>query len=109
MTEPTTFGLDPVRRIHSPDFLDFLADCWSDWQAAGFEGEAIATCWPSRAVPRTIVPRHIDGRIGYTGSQNIADASFAPKKRYAPWVDCMVRVWGPVVRDLQVSVDAALR
>lgn len=43
----------------------------------------------------------IDGRIGYTGSQNIADASFAPKRRYAPWVDCTVRIEGPVVYDLQ--------
>ena len=43
----------------------------------------------------------IDGLIGYTGSQNIACASFAPKRKYAPWVDCMVRLEGPVVRDLQ--------
>ena len=44
----------------------------------------------------------IDGRIGYTGSQNIADASFAPKKKFAPWVDTMVRIEGPLVRDLQL-------
>lgn len=43
----------------------------------------------------------IDGQIGWTGSQNIANASFAPKARYAPWVDCMVRISGPVVHDLQ--------
>ncbi len=43
----------------------------------------------------------IDGTIGYTGSQNIASASFAPKRKYAPWVDCMLRVVGPAVRDLQ--------
>jgi cardiolipin synthase A/B len=43
----------------------------------------------------------IDGRIGYTGSQNVAEASFAPKRRFAPWVDCMLRIEGPVVRDLQ--------
>ncbi len=42
----------------------------------------------------------IDGRIAYTGSQNIADASFAPKRRYAPWVDATLRIEGPVVRDL---------
>ena len=42
-----------------------------------------------------------DGRVGYTGSQNIASASFAPKKAFAPWVDCMLRIEGPVVRDLQ--------
>ena len=44
----------------------------------------------------------VDGRIGFTGSQNIADAAFAPKASYAPWVDCMVRLEGPAVRDLQL-------
>jgi len=43
----------------------------------------------------------IDGRVGYVGSHNIADAEFAPKPRYAPWVDVTVRCTGPVVRDLQ--------
>jgi cardiolipin synthase A/B len=44
----------------------------------------------------------IDGVIGYTGSQNIADAEFAPKPRFAPWVDAMIRVEGPLAWDLQV-------
>jgi len=44
----------------------------------------------------------VDGHIGYAGSQNIANADFAPKARYAPWVDAMVRIDGPAVRDLQV-------
>jgi len=43
----------------------------------------------------------IDGRIAHTGSQNVADAAFAIKPRFAPWVDVMVRIEGPVVRDLQ--------
>jgi cardiolipin synthase len=43
----------------------------------------------------------IDGVVGWTGSQNLADAGFAPKARYAPWVDLMVRFEGPVVHDLQ--------
>ena len=45
--------------------MQFLEDCWTDWQAEGFEGEAIATAWPSRAMGRMTVPRNIDGRIGY--------------------------------------------
>jgi len=45
----------------------------------------------------------IDGEIGWAGSQNLADASFAPKARYAPWVDVMVRLQGPVVGDLQAT------
>ncbi len=44
----------------------------------------------------------IDGTVGYSGSQNIADAAFAIKRKYAPWVDAMVRIEGPAVRDLQV-------
>ena len=44
----------------------------------------------------------IDGRIAWTGSQNIADAAFAIKAKYAPWVDLMVRLEGPAVQDLQV-------
>lgn len=43
----------------------------------------------------------IDGLIGWTGSRNIANPSFAPKARYAPWVDVMVRLEGPAVHDLQ--------
>jgi len=43
----------------------------------------------------------VDGRVAYTGSQNIADAAFAIKPRFAPWVDVTVRLEGPVVRDLQ--------
>lgn len=45
----------------------------------------------------------IDGKIGYTGSQNIADAAFAPKAKYAPWFDTSVRITGPIVYDLQMT------
>jgi cardiolipin synthase len=43
----------------------------------------------------------VDGRLGYTGSHNIASAAFAPKPKFAPWVDATVRVEGPAVRDLE--------
>lgn len=44
----------------------------------------------------------VDGRIAFTGSQNIAAKGFAPKASYAPWVDCSVRIEGPLVRELQL-------
>jgi cardiolipin synthase len=44
----------------------------------------------------------IDGAVGYVGSHNIADAAFAIKARFAPWVDATVRTVGPITRDLQV-------
>ncbi len=43
----------------------------------------------------------IDGQIAYTGSHNLASASFAIKPKFAPWVDATVRLMGPVARDLQ--------
>ena len=43
----------------------------------------------------------IDDHITYCGSQNCADASFAIKARYAPWIDLMVRFEGPVARQNQ--------
>lgn len=42
----------------------------------------------------------IDGRIAWTGSMNLAHEQFVLKPKYAPWVDVMVRVRGPVVFDL---------
>ncbi|BDR06775.1 cardiolipin synthase [Comamonas thiooxydans] len=43
----------------------------------------------------------IDGRINYCGSQNCADEGFHIKARYAPWVDIMLRLQGPVVMQMQ--------
>jgi cardiolipin synthase len=43
----------------------------------------------------------IDGRITYCGSQNCADPEFLVKKKYAPWVDAVMRFEGPVVRQNQ--------
>ncbi|MDP7070927.1 MAG: cardiolipin synthase [Phycisphaerales bacterium] len=43
----------------------------------------------------------IDGTVGWVGSRNMASPAFAPKAKYAPWVDCMARVMGPAVFDLE--------
>lgn len=44
----------------------------------------------------------IDRSLAWTGSQNMAEASFAPKPKYAPWVDCAVRMVGPVAKELHL-------
>lgn len=43
----------------------------------------------------------IDNRVTYCGSQNCADPEFLTKKKYAPWVDTVMRFTGPVVRENQ--------
>jgi cardiolipin synthase len=44
----------------------------------------------------------IDHAIGWAGSRNIASPDFAIKSKFAPWVDCTVRLLGPAVHDLQL-------
>jgi cardiolipin synthase len=43
----------------------------------------------------------IDNHITYCGSQNCADAAFLVKAKYAPWVDLVLRITGPVARQNQ--------
>jgi len=44
----------------------------------------------------------IDNAVTYCGSQNCADPAFLPKAKYAPWVDVVMRLTGPVVRQNQL-------
>ncbi|WP_299307221.1 cardiolipin synthase [uncultured Croceicoccus sp.] len=48
----------------------------------------------------------IDGRVAYCGSQNCADPAFRIKRRFAPWVDILVRFEGPVVRQTELIFAA---
>ena len=64
VTGPSEFGLDPVRRVHSEDFLTFLENAWSMWTAAGRDWDALPLAWPVRGM-RQIEPDHIDGKLSY--------------------------------------------
>ncbi|MEZ5502465.1 MAG: phospholipase D-like domain-containing protein [Halioglobus sp.] len=44
----------------------------------------------------------IDNAITYCGSQNCADKEFRVKAKYAPWVDSVVRLEGPIARQNQL-------
>ncbi len=61
---PTDHGLDPILAIHDKGLVSFLQTAWEDWQAEGYKGEAIATCWPARRMVQRC-PEHIDGKLGY--------------------------------------------
>ncbi len=43
----------------------------------------------------------VDNSLSWVGSRNCADAAFAIKPRFAPWVDILIRLEGPVVRQQQ--------
>ena len=44
----------------------------------------------------------IDGKTTYCGSQNCADPEFRVKAKYAPWVDIVLRLEGPIVAQNQM-------
>tara|TARA_R110000782_G_scaffold110937_3_gene200516 strand:- start:993 stop:2324 length:1332 start_codon:yes stop_codon:yes gene_type:complete len=44
----------------------------------------------------------IDSRITWCGSQNCADPEFRVKAKFAPWVDIMLRLQGPIVAQNQL-------
>jgi acetoin utilization deacetylase AcuC-like enzyme len=61
---PTVFGLEPVFKVHDPQFVEFLSTVWTDWAATGNRGEAIPDCWPARRMNQR-PPRAILGKLGY--------------------------------------------
>ncbi|MEI4486728.1 cardiolipin synthase [Frigidibacter sp. MR17.14] len=78
---------------------------WGRMRAAGVQcTRAFAISFPRLrlSISRIDIRNHrkivvIDNHIAYAGSQNCADPAFAIKPRFAPWVDIMVRMTGPVV------------
>ncbi|MCB1388938.1 MAG: cardiolipin synthase [Rhodobacteraceae bacterium] len=87
---------------------------WAAMKAAGVRtGIAFDTRWAAARLllGRIDIRNHrkvfvIDGRIAYCGSQNCADPAFLPKARFAPWVDILVRLEGPVAWQTQVLFAA---
>ncbi|HSM27318.1 MAG TPA: cardiolipin synthase [Thioalkalivibrio sp.] len=44
----------------------------------------------------------VDGVVAWCGSRNCADTAFLPKAKFGPWIDILLRLHGPVVRQMQV-------
>lgn len=56
-------GLGPIARVHTTDYLDFLATAHDLWRAAGREGDAIPYVWPVVA-RRSLHLARIDALLG---------------------------------------------
>ncbi|KJC40379.1 acetylpolyamine aminohydrolase [Bradyrhizobium sp. LTSP885] len=64
LVEPTAFGQGPRARVHSPEYLSFLAEAWDEWSALGNAGpEMIANMHPVRNAGT--YPTHIVGKLGW--------------------------------------------
>jgi len=59
---PTAFGQGPRARVHSPEYLSFLAGAWDEWSALGNAGPEADS--PGGAVERrTAFPCKMTGHI----------------------------------------------
>ena len=69
--EPAGFGLEPIRAVHTADYLDFLASAWRQWLAAypeNKEAPADAAFLPATFALRRHephIPTSLLGRAGY--------------------------------------------
>lgn len=62
--EPSELSMGAVKKVHSTDYLQFLSSVWNQWEAEGFQGEALPTVIPARRMQQR-EPTHVDGRLGY--------------------------------------------
>ena len=86
---------------------DFFGGLGHRLRQAGVE---VRDALPSRFFRRTLaridVRNHrkltvIDGKVSYTGSQNICDLDYGQRK-HGPWIDLTARVTGPLAQQLQL-------
>ena len=89
---PTSYGLEPVFRVHDAEFVCFLQTAWSEWLEAGFEGEAMPTNWPARRMQERC-PKFIEGKLGYFAMS--AETSI------------MAGTWDAVIASKDVALTAA--
>ena len=61
--EPQDHGMDPLRRVHSDAFLDFLQTAHGEWRAAGREGDAFPYTFPVVG-RRPLTLNRIDALLG---------------------------------------------
>ena len=62
---PTDFGLEPILRVHAPNYVRFLETAWSQWTAAGRTHDALPMTWPVRGMNQRTEPDQIDGKLGF--------------------------------------------
>ncbi len=63
--QPTVQDLDIIYKVHNEKYIEFLKNAWKEWTEEGFKGEAIPTVWPSRSMKSKIIPKNIEGKLGY--------------------------------------------
>jgi acetoin utilization deacetylase AcuC-like enzyme len=64
IVKPREFGLDPITRVHTPEFIEFMRTAHASWKQSHGDTDAMPICWPTRTF-RQKAPTAIDGLLSY--------------------------------------------
>jgi acetoin utilization deacetylase AcuC-like enzyme len=90
---PVEHDLAAAKRVHTPDFIDFLPTVWPLWQASGRSGTAMPYAWPTRGLRGDVRPQSIDALLGFYSFD--AGANFVEG------------TWGAIKSSCDVALTAA--
>ena len=62
---PNEHDLAAAKRVHMPDYVDFLPTVWPMWRASGRSGTAMPYAWPTRGLRGDVLPQTIDAQLGF--------------------------------------------
>lgn len=62
---PSEQSLETAKKVHRPDFIDFLPTVWPAWAESGKSGTALPFVWPTRGLRGDVPPDAIDARMGF--------------------------------------------
>ena len=65
VSEPDEHDLTTAKKVHTPDFIDFMPTVWPEWEKSGRSGTAIPFTWPTRGLRGDVVPDAIEAKLGY--------------------------------------------
>ncbi|TKT69310.1 histone deacetylase family protein [Aquamicrobium sp. LC103] len=63
--EPDAHELTTARKVHSPDYIDFLPTVYPEWERSGRTGTAMPFTWPTRGLRGDVPPKAIEAKLGY--------------------------------------------
>lgn len=63
-SEPESFPLAPIERVHAPRYLRFLERAWDMWRALGNDRDALPDVWPIRGFRHDIEPDDFIAQLG---------------------------------------------
>ena len=61
---PTEFGMQPIRRVHAENFVEFLRTAWNRWVEEHGSYDALPLNWRVPGM-RDVEPESIDGKLSY--------------------------------------------